>query len=104
MVSEYKKCPKCGGRKPLLMACIDCNYNFLQERKKRKQKSKLTCPRCGAIASKNHIERKDCIPIEESNKKVKLPDWENTQPKNDIFDTGRVVSGGGFGVGKGKKK
>lgn len=79
MVNKYTECPKCGGRKPYLMACIDCGYSFLKER------------------SKKHIERKDCIP------KNCMPVIEAKQ-KNDIFDTGKVVSGGGFGVGKGKKK
>lgn len=39
MVNRYKKCPKCGGRKPYLMACIDCGYSYLQYRKPKIKKS-----------------------------------------------------------------
>lgn len=34
----------------------------------------------------------------------RLPEWEKLQRRDDVFDTGLVVSGGGFGVGKGKRK
>lgn len=40
MVSKYNKCPKCGGRKPHLMTCIDCGYSFLKEYKESEKKSR----------------------------------------------------------------
>lgn len=30
MGTQYTTCPICGGRKPKLMACIDCGYSYLQ--------------------------------------------------------------------------
>jgi len=77
------------------MACLDCGYSYLQEKLRAK-----VCPRCGANTSQKHIDLRNCTPVNKDN----IPDCDRFQPKEDIFDRCRVVSGGGFGVGKGKKK
>jgi NAD-dependent SIR2 family protein deacetylase len=106
MTSDINKCPKCGGRKPSLMACVDCGYSFLKTKLYRNKEHILTCPKCGLNATKQHIRRckykKVEIDIVLSSKE--LPDWESTRAKNDLFDRGMVFSGGGFGVGKRKRK
>jgi ribosomal protein L32 len=105
MTSDLNKCPECGGKKPPLMACVDCGYSFFKTKLYRDKKKILMCPKCGLNATKQHIRKctytKGEVDIELSKKN--LPDWESTRQKNDLFDRGVVFSGGGFGVGKGKK-
>lgn len=110
---EYSPCPRCGGRKSPYYACFDCGFSSLAEQPVRRSS---TCPRCGARATAQHIKRGSCksvvsamqslkkkLPEATKLQKKKLPEWERL-PSDDVFDRGRVVSGGGFGVGKGKKR
>lgn len=55
------------------------------------------CLLCGANATTTHISRRDCL------KKTALPDDDNQKISTDLFETGRLVSGG-FGVGTGKNR
>jgi ribosomal protein L32 len=89
-LKSYKKCPKCGGRKPTLMACLDCGFSRLHQKLKTN-----VCPRCGANASKKHIDLGNCKPL--------VPHIDITGQSEDLFTKHKVLNGGGFGVGKGKK-
>ena len=100
MAGDKKLCPKCGAEKPLLMACPACGYS-VRKAQMKKGKSQV-CPRCGAFANKKHIERKDCKDI--ASQISSLPDYDKLRSENDVFSRGLVRSGGGFGVGKKKKK
>lgn len=94
------KCPKCGEPKSLLMACQSCGYS---KRKAQMKKHKSQeCPRCGAFATKEHIQRKDCK--RRTSQISGLPDYDKLRSENDVFSRGLVRSGGGFGVGKKKRK
>lgn len=63
---------------------------------------KTTCSICGATVNKKNLEKhKKRV---HSNKNAKqLPEWEKLHKGNDLFVRGKVVSGGGFGVGKRKR-
>jgi len=79
----YEKCPKCGGRKHQLGACRECGYtrrsNIKKTKSNKKQKYRVHKAPTGT-----------------------LPEFGKGKSE-DLFDTGRVVTGGGVGVGKGKK-
>lgn len=58
------------------------------------------CRHCGVNWIQGQLHRSNCPQRHVS----RLPEWEKLQRRDDVFDTGLVVSGGGFGVGKGKRK
>jgi len=104
MHNRHSACPQCGGRKPLLSACLDCGL-VLRHTKISKPISPRLCPRCGARATQNHLSRQTCTPVAALAKPAEaheLPEWGSGKPKTDLFDTRLVFSGGGFGVGKRK--
>jgi hypothetical protein len=98
-------CPRCGGRKSPYYACFDCGFSLLPDKSAPQPRRGSEA---GARPSKQPTERPSCKPIPsviaKQRSKVALPEWEKLRPRDDVFDRGRVVSGGGVGVAKGKKR
>ena len=74
-------CPKCGGNKPSLMACLDCGYSYLKSKSEQVKASTQICPRCGLNSTKEHIKKQSCkdihyVPNAKSTEKL-LPDLES---------------------------
>jgi hypothetical protein len=103
-------CPRCGGRKSRYYACFDCGFSLRPSKTQRPKAAPpaRVCPRCGARASRQHIEGRSCkraaSPSLTQKPKEALPEWERIRPRDDLFDRGMVVSGGGVGVGKRKRR
>lgn len=99
MGNEGTECPKCGGHKPYLMACVECGYSYRSKRLKRRCE---VCPLCGANASQEHIDRKDCFHLVTKNKAK--PKLKYIKTKYPIFDDGGSKSIWTVPGGKSKNK
>lgn len=94
-------CPHCGGRKSQYYACFDCGFSLLKAKSPREPNTR---PRGDVRATAQHTGRGITVVAPRGQRSKPLPEWEKTRPKDDVFDRGRVVSGGGVGVAKRRKR